>query len=38
MVIDCTGVFKTGAKVQPYFDAGVKKVRGLGAGEGRRMC
>jgi len=26
MVIDCTGVFKTGAKVQPYFDAGVRKV------------
>ncbi|MBN2629559.1 MAG: ArsJ-associated glyceraldehyde-3-phosphate dehydrogenase [Rhodobacteraceae bacterium] len=26
VVIDCTGVFKTGAKVQPYFDAGVKKV------------
>jgi glyceraldehyde 3-phosphate dehydrogenase len=26
LVVDCTGVFKTGAKVQPYFDAGVKKV------------
>jgi len=26
LVIDCTGVFKTSAKVQPYFDAGVKKV------------
>ena len=26
VVIDCTGVFKTAAKVQPYFDAGVKKV------------
>ena len=26
LVIDCTGVFKTAAKVQPYFDAGVKKV------------
>ncbi|MCA2013279.1 ArsJ-associated glyceraldehyde-3-phosphate dehydrogenase [Cereibacter sphaeroides] len=26
LVIDCSGVFKTGAKVQPYFDAGVKKV------------
>jgi glyceraldehyde 3-phosphate dehydrogenase len=26
IVIDCTGVFKTAAKVQPYFDAGVKKV------------
>ena len=26
VVVDCTGVFKTGAKVQPYFDAGVKKV------------
>ncbi|MGB3406323.1 MAG: ArsJ-associated glyceraldehyde-3-phosphate dehydrogenase [Jannaschia sp.] len=26
MVIDCTGVFKTGEKVQPYFDAGVAKV------------
>ncbi|MEL6585114.1 MAG: ArsJ-associated glyceraldehyde-3-phosphate dehydrogenase [Pseudomonadota bacterium] len=25
-VIDCTGVFKTGAKVQPYFDAGVGRV------------
>ncbi|MEI6096967.1 MAG: ArsJ-associated glyceraldehyde-3-phosphate dehydrogenase [Alphaproteobacteria bacterium] len=26
LVIDCTGVFKTAAKVQPYFDAGVKRV------------
>ncbi|SNS86179.1 ArsJ-associated glyceraldehyde-3-phosphate dehydrogenase [Tropicimonas sediminicola] len=26
MVVDCTGVFKTGEKVQPYYDAGVKKV------------
>ena len=26
LVVDCTGVFKTEAKVQPYFDAGVKKV------------
>ncbi|MDX5350001.1 MAG: glyceraldehyde-3-phosphate dehydrogenase, partial [Paracoccaceae bacterium] len=26
LVIDCTGVFKTGAKVAPYYDAGVKKV------------
>lgn len=26
LVIDCTGVFKTGPKVQPYFDAGVAKV------------
>jgi len=26
VVIDCTGVFKTGAKVQPYFDAGARKV------------
>ncbi|MEM9232436.1 MAG: ArsJ-associated glyceraldehyde-3-phosphate dehydrogenase [Pseudomonadota bacterium] len=26
LVIDCTGVFKTPAKVQPYYDAGVKKV------------
>lgn len=26
LVIDCTGVFKTAAKVQPYFDVGVKKV------------
>ncbi|WP_068118281.1 ArsJ-associated glyceraldehyde-3-phosphate dehydrogenase [Tropicimonas marinistellae] len=26
VVVDCTGVFKTGGKVQPYFDAGVKKV------------
>ena len=26
LVIDCTGVFKTAAKVQPYYDAGVKKV------------
>ena len=26
VVVDCTGVFKTKAKAQPYFDAGVKKV------------
>ncbi|MFD0981054.1 ArsJ-associated glyceraldehyde-3-phosphate dehydrogenase [Tropicimonas aquimaris] len=26
VVVDCTGVFKTGEKVQPYYDAGVKKV------------
>jgi glyceraldehyde 3-phosphate dehydrogenase len=26
LVIDCTGVFKTAAKVAPYFDAGVAKV------------
>ncbi|WP_170411109.1 ArsJ-associated glyceraldehyde-3-phosphate dehydrogenase [Ruegeria atlantica] len=26
VVIDCTGVFKTGAKLAPYFEAGVKKV------------
>ncbi|WP_439527417.1 ArsJ-associated glyceraldehyde-3-phosphate dehydrogenase [Pannonibacter sp.] len=26
IVIDCTGVFKTGAKVAPYYEAGVKKV------------
>ncbi|WP_136636770.1 ArsJ-associated glyceraldehyde-3-phosphate dehydrogenase [Pseudooceanicola onchidii] len=26
VVIDCTGVFKTHAKLAPYFDAGVKKV------------
>lgn len=26
VVIDCTGAFKTEAKLQPYFDAGVKKV------------
>src|SRR3546814_13847854 len=26
IVVDCTGVFKTPAKVQPYYDAGVKKV------------
>jgi glyceraldehyde 3-phosphate dehydrogenase len=26
LVIDCTGVFKTEAKIEPYFDAGVKKV------------
>ncbi len=26
VVIDCTGIFKTEAKIQPYFDAGVKKV------------
>ncbi|QUJ77253.1 ArsJ-associated glyceraldehyde-3-phosphate dehydrogenase [Sulfitobacter albidus] len=26
VVIDCTGVFKTQAKLAPYFDAGVRKV------------
>jgi glyceraldehyde 3-phosphate dehydrogenase len=26
LVIDCTGVFKTAAKVAPYYAAGVKKV------------
>ena len=26
LVIDCTGVFKTGTKVAPYYAAGVKKV------------
>lgn len=26
LVIDCTGVFKTEAKIAPYFTAGVKKV------------
>jgi glyceraldehyde 3-phosphate dehydrogenase len=26
VVIDCTGEFKTAAKIEPYFDAGVKKV------------
>lgn len=26
VVIDCTGVFKTEAKLTPYFNAGVKKV------------
>ncbi|WP_339949185.1 ArsJ-associated glyceraldehyde-3-phosphate dehydrogenase [uncultured Albimonas sp.] len=26
VVLDCTGVFKTPAKAQPYYDAGVKKV------------
>ncbi|MGB2201724.1 MAG: ArsJ-associated glyceraldehyde-3-phosphate dehydrogenase [Pseudooceanicola atlanticus] len=26
VVIDCTGAFKTEAKLAPYFDAGVKKV------------
>lgn len=26
LVIDCTGVFKTAAKVAPYFASGVKKV------------
>ncbi|MGR3503970.1 ArsJ-associated glyceraldehyde-3-phosphate dehydrogenase [Pseudaestuariivita sp.] len=26
VVIDCTGVFKSEAKLTPYFDAGVKKV------------
>lgn len=26
VVIDCTGVFKTESKIEPYFTAGVKKV------------
>jgi len=26
VVVDCTGVFRTPEKVQPYYDAGVKKV------------
>ena len=26
VVVDCTGVFKTAAKIAPYFEAGVKKV------------
>ena len=26
VVIDCTGVFKSEARLEPYFDAGVKKV------------
>jgi glyceraldehyde 3-phosphate dehydrogenase len=26
LVIDCTGAFKTAARIAPYFDAGVKKV------------
>jgi len=26
LVVDCTGVFKTPEKVQPYYNAGVKKV------------
>jgi glyceraldehyde 3-phosphate dehydrogenase len=26
LVVDCTGVFKTAEKVQPYYDAGVDKV------------
>ena len=26
LVVDCTGVFKTAAKLQPYFDAGVARV------------
>lgn len=26
IVIDCTGVFKTGTRIAPYFAAGVKKV------------
>ncbi|OJH44545.1 ArsJ-associated glyceraldehyde-3-phosphate dehydrogenase [Paracoccus sp. SM22M-07] len=26
VVIDCTGVFKTAAALQPYFDAGVRRV------------
>ena len=30
VVIDCTGVYKTEAKLAPFFEAGVKK--------GRRLC
>ncbi|MFZ5708420.1 MAG: ArsJ-associated glyceraldehyde-3-phosphate dehydrogenase [Pseudomonadota bacterium] len=26
VVIDCTGVFKTGARIEPYFAAGTRKV------------
>jgi glyceraldehyde 3-phosphate dehydrogenase len=26
LVIDCTGIFKTAAKIAPYYNAGVKKV------------
>jgi glyceraldehyde 3-phosphate dehydrogenase len=26
LVVDCTGIFKTEAKIAPYFDAGIKKV------------
>jgi glyceraldehyde 3-phosphate dehydrogenase len=26
LVVDCTGVFKTAAKLQPYFEAGVARV------------
>jgi glyceraldehyde 3-phosphate dehydrogenase len=26
LVLDCTGVFKTAAKLQPYYDGGVRKV------------
>jgi glyceraldehyde 3-phosphate dehydrogenase len=26
LVVDCTGAFKTAAKLQPYFDAGVKRI------------
>lgn len=26
LVVDCTGVFKTAAKIAPYYEAGVKKV------------
>lgn len=26
MVLECTGVFLTRAKLQPYFDKGIKKV------------
>ncbi|TGN67100.1 ArsJ-associated glyceraldehyde-3-phosphate dehydrogenase [Paracoccus liaowanqingii] len=26
LVVDCTGVFKTAARIAPYFDAGVAKV------------
>ncbi len=26
LVVECTGVFKTGETLQPYYDAGVKKV------------
>jgi glyceraldehyde-3-phosphate dehydrogenase/erythrose-4-phosphate dehydrogenase len=35
VVIDCTGVFKTEAKLAPYFEAGVKKVVVSRPGEGR---
>ncbi|QYK43329.1 MAG: ArsJ-associated glyceraldehyde-3-phosphate dehydrogenase [Paracoccaceae bacterium] len=26
LVVDCTGVFKTGARIEPYFGAGVRKT------------